>query len=63
MIGENSPVPPQLIGLGFSIFGMVAGSLMPQRIGLPTPHEDIHHALHHRAAAETHHAADHPHRH
>ncbi|MCD5363561.1 sodium:solute symporter family protein [Chromobacterium aquaticum] len=25
--------PPQLVGLGFSIFGMVAGSLLPQRLG------------------------------
>ena len=63
MIGEKSLVPPQLIGLGVSIIGMVAGSLLPQRIGLPTAHEDIHHALHHRAAAETHHTGDHPHRH
>lgn len=63
MVGESSPVPPQLIGLGFSILGMIAGSLLPQRIGLPMPHEDIHHALHHRAAAETHHTADHLHRH
>ncbi|KAB2926685.1 MAG: sodium:solute symporter [Dechloromonas sp.] len=63
LVGEASLVPPQLIGLGISILGMVAGSLLPQRIGRPTPHEDIHHALHHRAAAETHHAADHPHHH
>lgn len=63
LIGEKSLVPPQLIGLGVSIIGMVAGSLLPQRIGLPTVHEDIHHALHHRAAAKTHHTSDHPHRH
>ena len=63
LVGEASLVPPQLIGLGVSIVGMIAGSLLPQRIGRPTPHEDIHHALHHRAAAETHHAADHPHHH
>ncbi|HJV94151.1 MAG TPA: sodium:solute symporter family protein, partial [Azonexus sp.] len=49
-------VPPQLIGLGASIIGMVAGSLLPQRVGRPTPHHDIHATLHHRAAAETHHA-------
>lgn len=63
LIGEASLVPPQLIGLGVSIIGMLAGSLLPQRFGRPTPHDDIHHALHHRAAAETHHAADHPHHH
>jgi Na+/proline symporter len=63
LVGEASLVPPQLIGLGVSILGMIVGSLLPQRIGRPTPHEDIHHALHHRAAAETHHAADHPHHH
>ena len=35
MLGEESLVPSQLIGLGFSMLGMVAGSLLPQRIGLP----------------------------
>ena len=63
LIGEASLVPPQLIGLSISMLGMVAGSLLPQWVGHPTPHADIHAALHHRAAAETHHAADHPHRH
>ena len=62
MIGEASLVPPQLIGLGISMLGMVAGSLLPQWVGHKLPHEDIHHALHHQAAAETHHA-EHPHRH
>ena len=61
LIGEASLVPPQLIGLGVSMLGMVAGSLLPQWVGHSTPHEDIHAALHHRAAAETHHAVDHPH--
>jgi len=63
LIGVASLVPPQLIGLGVSMLGMIAGSLLPQWVGRPTPHADIHAALHHRAAAETHHAADHPHRH
>jgi Na+/proline symporter len=63
LIGEASLVPPQLIGLGVSILGMVAGSLMPQWVGHKLPHEDSHAMLHHRAAAETHHAADHPRRH
>lgn len=63
LVGEASLVPPQLIGLGFSIAGMVLGSLLPQWIGRPTPQPDFHHALHHRAATETHHVADHPHQH
>ncbi len=63
LIGEASLVPPQLIGLAASITGMILGSLLPQWIGRPTPSEHIHHALHHRAAAETHHATDHPHQH
>ena len=62
LVGEASLVPPQLIGLGISMLGMVAGSLLPQWVGHKLPHEDIHHALHHQAAAETHHA-EHPHRH
>jgi Na+/proline symporter len=61
LVGEESLVPPQLIGLGVSIVGMLGGSLLPQWVGRPTPHADFHQVLHHRAAAETHHAADHPH--
>ena len=63
LVGEASLVPPQLIGLGVSIVGMLGGSLLPQWVGRPTLHADFHQALHHRAAAETHHAADHPHLH
>jgi SSS family transporter len=63
LAGAGQLVPPQLIGLGVSIVGMVAGSLLPQWVGHPLPHEDIHEALHHRAAAETHHATEHPHHH
>jgi Na+/proline symporter len=58
LVGDEGPVPPQLIGLGISLLGMVIGSLLPQWVGRPTPHEDIHQALHHRAAAETHHTAE-----
>jgi Na+/proline symporter len=61
LVGEASLVPPQLIGLAVSLLGMVAGSLLPQRVGHPTPAPDIHATLHHRAAAETHHVTDHPH--
>jgi Na+/proline symporter len=63
LIGEASLVPAQLVGLGFSIIGMILGSLLPQWVGRPTPHDDVHHALHHRAATETYHVADHPHQH
>ena len=63
LIGEASLVPPQLIGLTMSMLGMIVGSLLPQRIGRPTPHAESHQALHHRAAAETHHIADPTHRH
>ena len=61
LVGDASPVPPQLIGLGVSLTGMIAGSLLPQWVGHKLPSEDIHHTLHHQAAAETHHTAEHPH--
>lgn len=62
LVGEASLVPPQLIGLLVSMAAMVIGSLLPHWVGKPTPQEDIHDALHHRAAAETHHIAE-PHKH
>ena len=62
LVGEASLVPPQLIGLGVSMLGMIAGSLLPQWVGHKQPQEDIHHALHHHAAAETHHIGE-AHRH
>ena len=49
MIGEASPVPPQLIGLGISMLGMVIGSLLPQWVGHkhPQPPGFLHeHASH-----------------
>jgi len=34
MIGEDhSLIPPQLIGLGISMIGMIIGSLLPQWVG------------------------------
>ena len=39
LVGEASLVPPQLIGLGISMLGMVAGSLLPQWVGHKLPHE------------------------
>jgi SSS family solute:Na+ symporter len=56
LIGEASLVPPQLIGLFVSIFGMVLGSLLPQWVGHRLPGQDPHAILHHHAAAQTHHA-------
>ena len=58
LIGEKSLVPPQLIGLGISAIGMVAGSLLPQFIGHRMPGRPLH-ELHH-ASMETHHAASTP---
>lgn len=59
LVGDASPVPPQLIGLAFSFLGMVAGSLLPQWVGRPTPLEDAHAELHHHAAGQTHHVTEH----
>ncbi len=62
LIGEASAVPPQLIGLGVAIFGMVAGSLLPQWVGHKTPGRPLHELQGH-AAAETHHVAEALHHH
>jgi SSS family solute:Na+ symporter len=59
MIGEASPVPAQLIGLAVSALGMVAGSLLPQRIGHKSPGRPLHELQHH-AAAVTHHMPGRP---
>lgn len=48
LIGEESLIPPQLIGLGVSILGMIIGSLIPQKIG-GSPSEP-HGYLHEHAA-------------
>ncbi len=37
LVGEESLIPPQLIGLGVSIVGMIAGSLLPQKIANTRP--------------------------
>jgi Na+/proline symporter len=58
LIGEASPVPPQLIGLGISLVGMVVGSLLPQWIGHKTPGRPLH-ELHAHAASATHHVTHH----
>jgi solute:Na+ symporter, SSS family len=48
LIGEESLVPPQLIGLGVSAVGMVIGSLLPQKIA-EDPHKP-HGYLHEHAS-------------
>ena len=59
-IGEESQVPPQLIGLAFSCLAMIIGSLLPQWL----PHEpkmpEKHAGLHDHAAAQTHHTSHRP---
>jgi Na+/proline symporter len=62
MIGEHSPVPPQLIGLGLSAIGMVVGSLLPQWVGHtpPQPAGFLHeHAAHTHTEAHPHLHRDH----
>lgn len=59
MIGEASPVPPQLIGLAVSALGMVAGSLLPQWVGHKHPQPP---GFLHEHAAHVH-TETHPHRH
>ena len=53
LVGEESLVPPQLIGLGVSALGMVIGSLIPQKIGgsPSAPHGYLHE---HAARQHTH---------
>ncbi len=55
--------PPQLVGLLMSAGGMVIGSLLPHFVGRPTPLAPAHAVLHHHAAAQTEHVAEHPHHH
>ncbi len=62
LVGEESLVPPQLIGLAVSFAGMYIGSLLPQWIGHKVPGRPLHELLHH-AAMGTHHIAEHPHHH
>jgi hypothetical protein len=31
LVAADATVPPQLVGLGFSVLGMVLGSLVPRR--------------------------------
>lgn len=51
LIGEESLIPPQLIGLGVSIIAMILGSLLPQKVGRKLPH---HAGFLHEHAAHPH---------
>jgi len=63
-VGPEDPLmPAQFAGLIASFAGMVAGSLLPQRLPGPWPAEPEHAVLHHHAAAETHHVAPGGHQH
>lgn len=61
--GDDGIWPPQLVGLLMSISGMIAGSLLPQRIGGHLPEEPEHAQLHHLAASHTGHVPEQPHHH
>jgi Na+/proline symporter len=60
VFGPEDPfVPAQLAGLIASAVGMVAGSLLPNWVGKSLPEEPEHALLHHHAAAQTEHVAEH----
>lgn len=52
LVGEVSLVPPQMIGLLVSIIGMVAGSLLPQKVGI-SPHQQASYLHSHAAHPHT----------
>ncbi|HEU4351868.1 MAG TPA: hypothetical protein VFR66_08310 [Burkholderiales bacterium] len=41
-VAPESTVPPQLVGLGFSIAGMVLGSFVPSPAAAPAHHHGKH---------------------
>ena len=59
MLEPQTVWPPQIVGLGAAILGMIVGSLLPHKVGRPTPLPHGHDALHHHAAAQTHHVPGH----
>ncbi|CAG0955727.1 Osmoregulated proline transporter OpuE [Methylophilaceae bacterium] len=48
LIGEEGPIPPQLIGLAVSMLAMIIGSLLPQKVGRTPPEQPSY--LHAHAA-------------
>ena len=62
VFGPDDPfVPAQLAGLVASAIGMIAGSLLPNKVGNPLPQEPEHAFLHTHAAHPHDGAAHHPH--
>ena len=60
--GDDPFLPAQFAGLLASLFGMFAGSLMPQYVHHdPHIHDQLRHG--HHAAAGTHHVNEHIHHH
>jgi SSS family solute:Na+ symporter len=60
---EDPFVPAHFAGMFASLFGMVAGSLLPSVVAKPLPEEPEHAHLHHLAASHTGHVAEEPHHH
>ncbi len=59
IFGPDDPfIPAQFAGLFASIFGMIAGSLLPSVTGKALPEEPEHAHLHHQAASHTEHTAE-----
>jgi SSS family transporter len=54
---EDPFVPAQFAALLMSLFGMLAGSLLPQWVSHPLPEHDEHAAMHHLTAAHTQHVS------
>lgn len=64
IFGPDDPfIPAHFAGMFASMFGMVAGSLLPSVVRNPLPQEPEHAGLHHQAASHTEHVAEHPHHH
>jgi SSS family solute:Na+ symporter len=64
IFGPEDPfVPAHFAGMFASIFGMIAGSLLPSVVAKELHHEPEHAELHHMAASHTGHVAELPHHH
>lgn len=64
IFGPDDPyIPAHFAGMFASMFGMVAGSLLPSIVRRPLPEEPEHAQLHHQAAAHTGHVSEPPHHH
>jgi SSS family solute:Na+ symporter len=64
VFGPDDPyIPAHFAGMFASLFGMVAGSLVPSVAGGHLPEEPEHAQLHHLAASHTGHVTESPHHH